>query len=85
MNPKTGGSKTAGSLSEIRTIQGHLDASGKKFALVISRFNELISNKLKEGALDCLLRHGATVENISIVCRKVISDNSQEAHLTWMK
>ncbi len=51
----------------IRTVQGYLDASGKKFAMVISRFNELISNKLTEGALDCLVRHGADKENITIV------------------
>ena len=69
MTPKTFPKKGAGASasSEIRTIQGYLDASDKKFALVISRFNELISNKLLEGALDCLLRHGAIQENISIV------------------
>lgn len=38
-------------------IEGVLDASGKRFALVASRFNELISRKLIEGAIDCLVRH----------------------------
>lgn len=47
-------------------IQGHLDAKGKKFAIVASRFNEFISNKLVEGALDCLQRHGADKNNVSI-------------------
>ena len=48
-------------------IERILDASGKKFGIVISRFNELISKKLLEGALDCLLRHKADREGITIV------------------
>jgi 6,7-dimethyl-8-ribityllumazine synthase len=47
-------------------FEGHLQAKDKSFALVVSRFNEFISNKLLEGALDCLQRHGAKDENISI-------------------
>ena len=47
-------------------IQGHLDAKGKNFAIVVSRFNEFISNKLVEGALDCLHRHGAGKNNINV-------------------
>ncbi len=47
-------------------IEGLLNAKGKKFALVVSRFNEFISNKLVEGAIDCLVRHGADEKNISI-------------------
>ncbi len=39
--------------------KGRLDATGKRFALVVSRFNELISRQLKDGALDCLERHNA--------------------------
>ena len=34
-------------------VEGILDASGKRFGLVVSRFNELISRKLLEGAMDC--------------------------------
>jgi 6,7-dimethyl-8-ribityllumazine synthase len=48
-------------------IEGLLDGSGKRFGIVISRFNELISKKLLEGALDCLLRHKTDRENITIV------------------
>lgn len=44
---------------EKREFQGKLDAKGKRFALVVSRFNELISRQLLSGALDCLDRHGA--------------------------
>lgn len=48
-------------------IEGKLNASGKKFALVISRFNELISRKLLEGAMDCLIRHDASQDDLSVV------------------
>ncbi len=44
---------------EKREFQGRLDASGKKFALVVSRFNEFVSRQLLAGALDCLERHNA--------------------------
>ena len=40
-------------------IKADLVAKGKKFAIVISRFNEFISTKLLEGCLDTLARHGA--------------------------
>ena len=40
-------------------IKADLMAKGKKFAIVISRFNEFISTKLLEGCLDTLSRHGA--------------------------
>ena len=46
--------------------EGRLSAEGKAFALVVSRFNEFISSKLLEGALDCLRRHGAVEQNIHI-------------------
>lgn len=48
-------------------IEGLLDASGKHFALVVSRFNELISRKLIEGAIDCLVRHKVDQDDITIV------------------
>lgn len=47
-------------------IEGVLDASGKRFALVASRFNELISRKLIEGAIDCLVRHKAAQDDLTI-------------------
>ena len=43
-----------------------MDAAGKKFGIVISRFNEFITGKLLEGALDCLLRHGCSEDDIEI-------------------
>jgi 6,7-dimethyl-8-ribityllumazine synthase len=48
-------------------VEGILDASGKRFGLVVSRFNELISRKLLEGAMDCLIRHNADKNSITVV------------------
>ena len=50
-----------------KIIQGTLDASGSRFAIVISRFNSFISDRLLSGALDALERHGASPEEISVV------------------
>ena len=51
----------------MKVIEGELRAEGKRFALIVSRFNELISKKLLEGAIDCLKRHGTEENNITIV------------------
>jgi 6,7-dimethyl-8-ribityllumazine synthase len=48
-------------------IEGILDGSGKRFGIVVSRFNEMISKRLLEGALDCLLRHKVGQEAITVV------------------
>ena len=48
-------------------IEGKLNAKGKKFALVVSRFNELISSQLLSGAKDCLTRHECKEEDIAVV------------------
>lgn len=50
-----------------KVYEGQLVAEGKKFGIVASRFNEFITNKLLEGALDALKRHGAKDEEIEIV------------------
>ena len=42
-------------------VKADLSAKGKKFAIVISRFNEFISSKLLEGCIDTLVRQGAQV------------------------
>lgn len=47
--------------------QGSLDAKGLKFAIVVSRFNEFISSRLLEGAIDALLRCGAKEDAIEVV------------------
>ena len=50
-----------------KVIQGNLTAEGKKFAIVVSRFNSFICDRLVEGAVDCLLRHGAVEQDIDII------------------
>jgi len=46
----------------VKRLEGKLDATGLKFGLVASRFNNFITDKMIEGALDCLVRHGAKQE-----------------------
>ncbi len=49
-----------------KVLEGKLIATGLKFAIVISRFNELIGNKLLSGAMDALVRHGAADGDITV-------------------
>ena len=51
----------------IREIKGQLTAGKGNYAIVVSRFNEFITSKLLGGAIDCLQRHGADDEQISVV------------------
>ena len=46
---------------------GNLTAQGIKVAIVVARFNEFIGSRLKDGALDTLIRHGASEEDIDLV------------------
>ena len=50
-----------------KIIEGNLLAEGKRFALIVSRFNDFISEKLVSGALDALKRSGASDEDIDII------------------
>lgn len=50
----------------MKTFEGKLDAKEFKFAIVISRYNEFITKKLLEGALDCLYRHQCDEKNIEV-------------------
>ena len=50
-----------------KVIEGKLDAAGMKFGIVVSRFNDLLTTKLTDGAVDCLLRHKANEDDITIV------------------
>jgi len=49
-----------------KILEGRLVSKGKKYGIVISRFNEFISNKLLAGALDALTRHGVTDDEITV-------------------
>ena len=51
----------------VRQLEGHLNAKGFRFGLVVSRFNEFISGKLLTGAMDALKRHDAGDEDIEIL------------------
>ncbi len=51
----------------IKEIKGRLTAGKGTYAIVVSRFNEFITAKLLAGAIDCLQRHGAADEQISVV------------------
>lgn len=49
-----------------RLIEGNLIGDQQRFGLVVSRFNEFITNKLLSGCMDALVRHGVDQENIDI-------------------
>jgi len=48
-------------------VEGQLLAEGFRFVIIVSRFNDFISSRLVEGAMDALVRHGAADERISLV------------------
>ena len=50
-----------------KTIQGDLNAKGLKFGIIASRFNDFITARLLDGAMDGLLRHGAAEADIDVV------------------
>lgn len=51
----------------VKVIEGQLSAKGMRFAIIAGRFNEFISSKLMEGAIDALVRHEAAKEDITTV------------------
>jgi 6,7-dimethyl-8-ribityllumazine synthase len=50
----------------VKELSGNLDAKGKKFAIITARFNDFISSRLVEGAIDCILRHNGKEDDITI-------------------
>ena len=48
-------------------IEGDLNAKGFKFGIVVSRFNDFITSRLVDGAVDALVRHGAKDNDIDVV------------------
>lgn len=74
------------------TISGMLDGTGKSIAIVASRFNSIIVDRLISGAQDTLVRHGVDADAITlfrvpgawelpVVCRRVVSKGSFDAVL----
>ena len=50
-----------------KVLEGVISAEGFKFAIVVSRFNDFISSKLVEGAMDALKRHGVNEDDVTLV------------------
>jgi 6,7-dimethyl-8-ribityllumazine synthase len=48
-------------------IEGNLKADGKKFGIVVARFNSFVADKLLEGAIDALVRSGAADDDIDVI------------------
>ncbi len=57
----------APSKHRLKPLEGKLNASGKRFAIVVSRFNAFITDRLLQSAVDGLVQCGAEVKNIKIV------------------
>jgi 6,7-dimethyl-8-ribityllumazine synthase len=51
----------------MKVIEGQLSAKGLKFAVIVSRFNSFISNRLLEGAVDTIVRHGGDENDLTVV------------------
>jgi 6,7-dimethyl-8-ribityllumazine synthase len=51
----------------MKQFEGELQAEGLKFAIIVSRFNDFITNKLLDGAVDALVRHGSSEKNIDVI------------------
>lgn len=52
---------------EIVSIEGMLDAQGKRFAIVQSRFNGMITGHLVDGAVSCIMQHGGSEKDVAVV------------------
>lgn len=50
----------------VRVVEGSLDAKGLRFAVLVARFNTIVTEPLLDGAVDCLLRSGAAGEDVSV-------------------
>ncbi len=51
----------------VQQIDGHLDATGKRFAIIAARWNAIFTDQLIEGALASLRQHGADDEDLSVI------------------
>lgn len=50
----------------MKVVEGGIAAKGKKFGIVVSQFNKAVTQKLLDGSLDCLRKHGASDEDIAV-------------------
>lgn len=51
----------------VNEVSVDLSAEGKRFAVVVSRFNDFLTKQLVSGAIDCIIRHGGSEEDITVV------------------
>lgn len=51
----------------MKEVSANLDAKGLKIAIVVSRFNDFFTKQLKDGAIDCVIRHGGSEKDITLV------------------
>ncbi len=51
----------------VQELQGSLQVGSERYGIVVSRFNEFITSKLLSGAMDCLKRHGAKEEQLTVL------------------
>ena len=54
-------------MKEYNVIEGNFDAKGLKFCIIASRFNHFITDRLVEGAVDAIVRHGGSEKNVDVV------------------
>ncbi|WP_353616744.1 6,7-dimethyl-8-ribityllumazine synthase [Desulfovibrio sp. Huiquan2017] len=54
-------------MMSVKTIEGLLDAKGLKIAIVAARFNDFIVDRLISGAVDYLVRHGASEDDLTLI------------------
>jgi 6,7-dimethyl-8-ribityllumazine synthase len=51
----------------VNVITGKLDATGMRLAIVVGRFNDFVAQRLLEGSVDALVRHGAAEDDLTVV------------------
>ena len=60
--------------------EGNFNATGLKLGIVVSRFNDFITEKLLQGAMDTLMRNGAASQNIFVALRHFELQQSSYFH-----
>ncbi len=76
-----------------QTLEGNLVSQGKRYAIVVSRFNDFITMKLLSGAIDALRKHGVTDDEITVawtpgayeiplIARKMAQSGKHDAVIT---
>ncbi|KJR41263.1 6,7-dimethyl-8-ribityllumazine synthase, partial [Candidatus Magnetoovum chiemensis] len=51
----------------MKILEGSLNAENLTFCIIVSRFNDFITSRLLEGAIDALVRHGADSDSITVI------------------